>query len=165
MTPSPTLRTGRRRLRVLLWGSTSLVLAACGGDSTGTGIPQVAGATYDLLSAAGSLPNRFEDCDDPLDGTTNAQILDGGLQFGNNGRVIGFYDCVATRDGNPISVRIDFIFGFTQSGAQVLIERFGDDFAPDTAFVDGDMLTVRAQFFRAPGAQQRGVTPLVYERR
>jgi hypothetical protein len=119
-----------------------------------------------LVSAAGALPNRFEDCDDPSEGITDARILDGGLRFATNGRVNGFYDCTGTVEGGrTIPIRIDFDFGFTQDGAQVLITRFGDDFAPDTATVEGDRLTVRAQFFRAPGAQQRGVTPLVYIRR
>lgn len=157
-------RTGKG---VFLSALFSALLGACGGDSTGvTRIPQVAGATYDLRSAGGaSLPTDFEDCNDPPEGITDAQITSGGIQFGTTGRLAGFYLCDAAAGGNRIPVLIEFNYRFQQDGAQVLINRFGDDFAPDTGTVSGDSLTVRAQFFGAPGAQQRFVVPLVYVRR
>lgn len=73
-----------------------------------------------------------------------------GREFGNDGRTLGAW--FGEGDGGVTSV-IEFIYGYRQDGARVLIRSYGDDYAPDTATVAGTTLTVRAQFFRRPSVE------------
>lgn len=146
-------RPARRVRHALLAGMVTLAgLAACGGgDPASPSPPQVRGATYTLRTVGGAaLPVRFEPEDDPR-GAINKQLQAGQIAFGTDGRTLGQWSGVGD---SAVTWSVDFIYGYAQDGARVLIRSYGDDYAPDTATVSGNTLTVRAQFFRRPSLER-----------
>lgn len=144
-----------------------LLLGACDDSPTGMEeVPRVVGATYDLRRVDGAeLPARFEDCDDP-EGIFNSRIHIGEIWFRTKDRVQLRYDCVG--DGAEPGLRVPHLIvtdaPYRQDGARVLIEVFGDDAPPDTAFIRGDTLMVHARFKR-DSPLGLYMLPMVYVRR
>lgn len=140
----------------------AFAVAACS-DSTGPDDDEeeVRGAVYELQTVNGNaLPARFEPADDESAGVTEARIASGLLTFRTNGTVTGVEQY--TEPGGQ-ELEFDYTVDYEQAGTQVLIYSYGEDIPPDTGTVNGNILTVRAQFFRAT-IEDRYVIPMVYTR-
>ncbi len=141
--------------------SLALAVGACG-DSTGPDdADRVAGNVYELQSVAGNpLPARFEPADE-AGVVDDAQISAGRLIFRTNGTMEG-EELYTSPSG--LTSAFDYGADYTQSGERVLIFSYGNDFPPDTGIVNGNTLTVQAQFFRGDTDDTRFTLSMVYRR-